>query len=182
MDFSLKFLRKREEKLASSKFCPFLSTSEHNFSYVGFLQILWPDKSPRMFLQMQISVKNRSLLFSKYFILKMKTFSKLCFQFFQLNLDVSLLFLCVEVDIHEDSVVQLCPFGATRYGTVIGLGLTNQFPDRASIQLMQAVLIEDPICVENHQNGRRFDITRHLCYSFRGKAAACHGDTGGSID
>ena len=91
-----------------------------------------------------------------------------------MNLVLILLTEFVEITLRK-SALKPCSEVVPKYGTVIGLGLTSQNPDRTSVQLMEAELIENG-------NGRlqySMKVMQHLFYSFSGRAGACHGDTGG---
>ena len=68
-----------------------------------------------------------------------------------------------------------------RFGTLIGLGLTNQNPDIKPQGLMQAVLQKSDSCGEYEKNGYRVNKAHQVCYSVPGLASACVGDTGSPL-
>ena len=90
---------------------------------------------------------------------------------------MALIFQTEFVEISKKSVLKPCSEVVPKYETVIGLGLTNQNPDRSSDQLMEAELIENG----NSRLQDSMNVMQHLFYSVPGRTAACHGDTGGPM-
>ena len=102
--------------------------------------------------------------------------------------DLAMMKLEKRVDCDETRLpgISICPNNSRsadifKFGTIIGLGIKSQFPNRPSEQLMEAELIEYKGCGKHNSGTGLVNRYSQRCYNAPGVSSACEGDTGSPL-